>query len=1216
MTDLTRNFLTGGVQPPGSGSKTESEHERYILELFNKASQDLTRSIDKLNDTQDLNGRELAKVLKEMKEELYKVLSQSKDPAALARFPEMLQQLYSKGSNQFNQIKMGPIGPNADEERRHKEMLAQLAELNKSMKESRDSLLKGIGTGRGIAGQGAYTAVSAINPEMGVLVKAMQENFGQMKDAFDTMKTVKDYMKGFFKADSGDQASFFSKLERTNKGLISNIGSSLATNLIGPGVSSAIGSAIGAAAATAIKGGLIGAAGAAAAYALKSLNDQENARTQQRFDKWGPDESKKYTQNREEMTSWGGIFGNPLEQFRRMQKDYQGFTGPEPPASFSDRFGAVEGRARGGPVRAGQPYVVGEHGPEVMVPNQAGGVVPNQIMVKQHRLLEEMLFHLKRQERGGQLFATSHSSGLGSAGPDPFGSGGGGGGGSGGGGGGSDFGGYPGRNSPGGGGGGGRGRPGDGTIPANQPVSGAIERGPGGLPIQPGTVAPVLPPELGGPQVQPGQRVGEPAAAAGSQTLAEQRAPYFKYLDEHPEAKAKLAATLVSEEPGSTGRVGTAETFFNRMVARGVPPEKMMTSAQGLASGKGVYYEPLRPGGSYERSVGLLNNNPELRKQVEADIERARSSNVSGYGTHNASAQVAENARKTQTITGATVGSEAPRSEQHDQWSRKDKTDAVSEREHGSGNIEGDWYRKTIEAERAAAARGDATVESTPGTGRGGGAPDLNKNLSTDKTSTFSGAPSPTVGAPYDRVGSRADLTIGGTGQGGGGWGAGRGNRIHSGNDIHAPGGDGSSVYSMTGGTVLYNGKNSGYGHNIVIKGDDGIIRRYATHAATDKNLTPGTRVSQGQTIGTQGLGHTHYEEIPKQIGGRDNPVYREFEKNADSNTFTSTSNQRGTVDPSGPEGSLSRIGQVQSPSPTQTAGPGAPTGDTPSPITQPTDDVAPIPGASGTSAYQPSTTADPNRPVMGGYGVGGVDNYLPGYTQSNTLPDSLRPSVSDRPADAAPGTETVQSTQSRSQEIFQNMQNGSTRLFDAPERMPRIPETGTGTGADGIRPAWSDFRKYSNIEDRRNESFLGGTWNNAKRSWEVFKDPIGDTSNPLRTPLGVAAGFDDLRRKSSISSEMDSKWKDSGAVEPGDMDIGVKEESRTSSALENENSNLKAVKEQVESDAAKAEGDSKSEGSTSGSSSGKQSENREPSTFTSGDMALATHSMSEQGWA
>jgi hypothetical protein len=37
----------------------------------------------------------------------------------------------------------------------------------------------------------------------------------------------------------------------------------------------------------------------------------------------------------------------------------------------------VPGRAAGGPVTAGMPYVVGERGREVFVPNQSGRIIPN-----------------------------------------------------------------------------------------------------------------------------------------------------------------------------------------------------------------------------------------------------------------------------------------------------------------------------------------------------------------------------------------------------------------------------------------------------------------------------------------------------------------------------------------------------------------------------------------------------------------------------------------------------------------------------------------------------------------------------------------------------------------------------------------------------------------------------------------------------------------------
>lgn len=47
-------------------------------------------------------------------------------------------------------------------------------------------------------------------------------------------------------------------------------------------------------------------------------------------------------------------------------------TGP-----LGDAFGSMFGKAIGGPVQNGRPYMVGERGPELFIPNQAGSIVPN-----------------------------------------------------------------------------------------------------------------------------------------------------------------------------------------------------------------------------------------------------------------------------------------------------------------------------------------------------------------------------------------------------------------------------------------------------------------------------------------------------------------------------------------------------------------------------------------------------------------------------------------------------------------------------------------------------------------------------------------------------------------------------------------------------------------------------------------------------------------------
>jgi hypothetical protein len=44
-------------------------------------------------------------------------------------------------------------------------------------------------------------------------------------------------------------------------------------------------------------------------------------------------------------------------------------------AGYGDRLGGA--RANGGPVTAGTPYLVGERGPEIVVPGRSGTVIPN-----------------------------------------------------------------------------------------------------------------------------------------------------------------------------------------------------------------------------------------------------------------------------------------------------------------------------------------------------------------------------------------------------------------------------------------------------------------------------------------------------------------------------------------------------------------------------------------------------------------------------------------------------------------------------------------------------------------------------------------------------------------------------------------------------------------------------------------------------------------------
>jgi hypothetical protein len=55
---------------------------------------------------------------------------------------------------------------------------------------------------------------------------------------------------------------------------------------------------------------------------------------------------------------------------------------PASSSQYSLDFTGVKlgGRASGGPVSADTPYVVGENGPEVFMPNKSGSIIPNHAM--------------------------------------------------------------------------------------------------------------------------------------------------------------------------------------------------------------------------------------------------------------------------------------------------------------------------------------------------------------------------------------------------------------------------------------------------------------------------------------------------------------------------------------------------------------------------------------------------------------------------------------------------------------------------------------------------------------------------------------------------------------------------------------------------------------------------------------------------------------------
>lgn len=74
-----------------------------------------------------------------------------------------------------------------------------------------------------------------------------------------------------------------------------------------------------------------------------------------------------------------GMLKQFIDVIRRMLAEWLAFqvaTGLGIPSFFSKTLG-IGGRAAGGPVTAGTPYIVGERGPELFVPGASGTIIPN-----------------------------------------------------------------------------------------------------------------------------------------------------------------------------------------------------------------------------------------------------------------------------------------------------------------------------------------------------------------------------------------------------------------------------------------------------------------------------------------------------------------------------------------------------------------------------------------------------------------------------------------------------------------------------------------------------------------------------------------------------------------------------------------------------------------------------------------------------------------------
>lgn len=106
------------------------------------------------------------------------------------------------------------------------------------------------------------------------------------------------------------------------------------------------------------------------------------------FDGFRSDVDSKLSAVANDAANWGsnagGAFGGNFRAqanaaFASVLAQTHNVTAAASAAGAAEKQSILDRRAGGGPVDANTPYLVGEHGPEVVVPNQAGTVLPHSV---------------------------------------------------------------------------------------------------------------------------------------------------------------------------------------------------------------------------------------------------------------------------------------------------------------------------------------------------------------------------------------------------------------------------------------------------------------------------------------------------------------------------------------------------------------------------------------------------------------------------------------------------------------------------------------------------------------------------------------------------------------------------------------------------------------------------------------------------------------------
>jgi hypothetical protein len=213
-------------------------------------------------------------------------------------------------------------------------------------------LLGGGGGGGGGGGKagGIVNALKSMYTKVGGVTGAVTKMGTAMKTAGTFAKTAATGISTFGSSALSTIASAGSSVMGTVASAASTIGSgisSAATTAVSTlgGMASSVGGFLGANAGSAAAGGLLGTGAAAAGAGIAGFMAGDLL-------------------NEKVLSKFGSATASSLGGYGKM-------------ASLQWQFLKDSFRADGGPVSANQPYVVGEQGPEIVVPKSAGTVMPN-----------------------------------------------------------------------------------------------------------------------------------------------------------------------------------------------------------------------------------------------------------------------------------------------------------------------------------------------------------------------------------------------------------------------------------------------------------------------------------------------------------------------------------------------------------------------------------------------------------------------------------------------------------------------------------------------------------------------------------------------------------------------------------------------------------------------------------------------------------------------